>query len=76
MFSQAKIIIEQVSKEFDVPVKKITGKGRSKTVLEARKHAIQRCRVFTELSLCELGIIFGKRDHSTIMRYLNPQDIH
>ena len=74
MLDQATKIIMEEAQISGIPAEKIIGKGRRKSVVIARKHAIRRCRVSTSLSLPELGEIFGGRDHTTILHYL--KDIH
>ena len=64
-------IISQVAEYFSVSVTDITGKSRQKNITLARQAAIYFCREFLGLSLCQIGHIFGGRDHSSIVYTLN-----
>lgn len=61
-------ILETVSRELDVSVLDIIGKGRIRTHIEARM--ISTCVIMKmhDYSLKSIGMIFGK-DHSTIIYY-------
>ena len=64
-------IITQVAEYFSVSVADITGKSRQKNITLARQAAIYFCREFLGLSLCQIGHLFGNRDHSSIVYTLN-----
>ena len=64
-------IISQVAEYFSVSVTDITGKSRQKNITLARQAAIYFCREFLGLSLCQIGHLFGGRDHSSIVYTLN-----
>ena len=66
-------IVEEESQKSGVSVHKILGKGRTKSVVTVRRMAVIRCRGLLSLSYPELGEIFGKRDHTTIINYCRPK---
>jgi chromosomal replication initiator protein len=63
-------IQEQVSIAFGISRGELTGPGRAATPLRARQVAILLTRELTELSLPEIGRLYGNRDHSTILNSL------
>jgi len=60
-----KLIMELVSDKFNLEVKDLTGKRRTKNIAAARHIAMYLCRDITALSYPEIGRLFGGRDHST-----------
>lgn len=67
-------IIKEVSRYYNVPIKEIKGKGRTKNVVNARQVSIYLIREYTDLSLKEIGTIIGDRDHSTIIYSYNKME--
>lgn len=64
-------IIPIVAERHNVTVADIKGAGRSKRVVAARFEAIAEARrLRPDLSLTQLGRLFGKRDHTTIRHAL------
>jgi chromosomal replication initiator protein len=63
-------IQEQVAQAFGISRAELTGPGRAATPLRARQIAILLTRELTELSLPEIGRLYGNRDHSTILNSL------
>ncbi len=61
----APLIMELVSDKFNLEVKDLTGKRRTKNIAAARHIAMYLCRDITALSYPEIGRLFGGRDHST-----------
>lgn len=59
-------IIESVANTFNIRESDLKGKSRKKTIANPRHIAIYLIRKHTDLSLSEIGKIFG-RDHSTII---------
>ena len=62
----AKQIIENISKRYGISVDDITGKKRTKEIVQVRHIAIYIIREVTGMSLENIGKIFG-RDHTTIL---------
>ena len=60
-------IQEIVSEFYRVPTTELRGPGRSKNLNLARQVAMYLSRELTELSLPQIGNLFGDRDHTTIM---------
>ena len=60
-------IIDAVCKYFDITRQDITGKKKSKEVVEPRMIAIYLISEILEMPLVSIGKIFGGRDHTTIM---------
>ena len=70
MYANVFDIVREEAKKFGVPARKIVGRGRRMTLVNARRSALLRCRKELNMSLNELGQVFGGRDHTTIMFYL------
>ena len=67
----ARQVVISVSAERGVPVTEIFGKSRNRTVAAARHEAIYRVKATKPtVSSSQLGIWFGKRDHTTILNAL------
>ena len=61
------IIINAVSKYYDLTPDKLSSKLRSAEVSNARNVAMYICRDYLELRLAKIGEIFGGRTHTTVM---------
>jgi chromosomal replication initiator protein len=61
------LIQAEVAKGFQVSRESIVGPSRSAAAVGARQAAIYLTRELTDLSLPQIGRIFGGRDHSTIL---------
>jgi chromosomal replication initiator protein len=68
-------IIRVVCKKYGVTEEDIKSKKKTDTVTNARQVAIYFIRKNTDLSLDEIGKIFG-RDHSTVIYSLNKIDLN
>ncbi len=64
-------ILNVVAQHFSISVADIKAKKRSKTYLIPRQIAIYLARELTDMSLPELGIAFGGKDHTTILHSYN-----
>ena len=64
------VIIEETAKYYAMDPKLITGTSRTKDVVLARQVSIYLTRSITNLSLPEIGRVYGK-DHTTIMHSLS-----
>ena len=64
-------IIHEVAQEQGVLHSDIVSQKRSAKISNARKIAVKKVRNSTNLSLSEIGKIFGGRDHSTILHLLS-----
>ncbi len=60
-------ILTAVAERFGVRVDVICGARRTRTVALPRQVAMYLLRQLTELSLVEIGRVFGGRDHTTVM---------
>jgi chromosomal replication initiator protein len=60
-------IQERVSATFGVSRSELVGSGRAATPLSARQVAIYLTRELTDLSLPQIGRLYGGRDHSTVL---------
>lgn len=69
-FVRADEIIDEVGKEFGVPLHMIMDDVRTGTVTHARQEAMCRIREQTTLSTVEVGRIF-KRHHTTVVHAWN-----
>ncbi len=59
-------IQERVSTEFAISRAELVGSSRAATALRARQAAIYLTRELTDLSLPQIGRLYGGRDHSTV----------
>ena len=71
MHALASRIINEVAQDQGVSFKDLVSQKRSAKISKARKIAIKKIRNSTNLSLSEIGKIFGGRDHSTIIHLLS-----
>jgi len=60
-------IVALVSEQFGVKVEALFGQRRTRSVAMPRQVAMYLMRQLTELSLADIGRIFGGRDHSTVI---------
>ncbi len=67
-------IIHAVSKHFGISVEDLKSKKRTETIAGARHVAIYFIKQNTELTLKEIGGIFG-RDHTTVIASLDKVDV-
>lgn len=61
------IIVSEASRYFDIAIDEILGLRRDRPFVHARHIAMYLCRELTDLSLPQIGLRFGGRDHSTVM---------
>jgi len=60
-------ILSAVSERFGVKTEMIVGQRRTQVVALPRQVAMYLLRQLTDLSLVEIGRVFGGRDHSTVL---------
>ncbi len=60
-------IIECVSKHFGIRLPDLLGRKRTRSISQPRQIAMYLARKLTPLSLEEIGMHFGGRDHSTVL---------
>ena len=68
-------ILKQVSKKHGVSVEDIKSKKKTDSIATARHISVYIIRKLTDLSLKEIGKVFG-RDHSTIISSLNKVELN
>ena len=61
------LIINQVCKFYNVEESVLRGTQKTKGVAEARQVAMYLIRKMTNLSLPQIGQVFGNRDHTTVL---------
>ena len=61
------VIINAVSKYFDISPEKIVGSGRVKEIVSARAIAMYICRELLEANYDTIGSYFGDKKHSTVI---------
>ena len=61
------VIQERVSRAFGISRAELVGSTRAATPLRARQVAIYLTRELTDLSLSQIGRLYGGRDHSTVL---------
>ncbi|WP_343126551.1 chromosomal replication initiator protein DnaA [Buchnera aphidicola] len=62
-----KKILKKVSEHYNITIKDLLSKKRSKSISHPRQIAISLTKKLTQYSLPEIGIFFGGRDHTTIL---------
>ena len=60
-------IVRKVSQISRVAEKDIVGKSRKKDLVQARQAAMFLCRTLLDVSLNNIGVYFGGRDHTTVI---------
>ena len=60
-------IISQVAKYFYLTFDDIVGRSRTKKIALARQIAMYLVRELTSMSLNDIGLVFGGKDHTTVM---------
>ena len=68
-------ILKQVSKKHGVSVEDIKSKKKTDSIANARHISIYIIRKLTDLSLKEIGKVFG-RDHSTVISSINKVELN
>ena len=68
-------ILKQVSKKHGVSVEDIKSKKKTDSIANARHISIYVIRKLTDLSLKEIGKVFG-RDHSTVISSINKVELN
>lgn len=61
------LIMNQTAEYFEIKIDHLCSTDRSQEVSYARQIAMYLCRELTEISLPRIGVIFGNRDHSTVL---------
>ncbi len=68
-------IQEQVATRFGISRAELVGTSRAATPLRARQVAIYLTRELTDLSLPQIGRLYGGRDHSTVLNSLRRVEV-
>jgi chromosomal replication initiator protein len=68
--TSAEEIQQQVAERFGISRAELVGSSRAATPLRARQVAIYLTRELTDLSLPQIGRLYGGRDHSTVLNSL------
>lgn len=64
-------IVCHVCQHYGVKPKDITSNKRTRPVVQVRQLAMFLCKKYTGLSLSQIGLHIGKRDHSTVIHSCN-----
>lgn len=64
-------IIATVCRQYGIKQKEIVSKSRKQAIVQARQIAMHLCHKYTEATYSQMGRIFGKRDHSTVLYACN-----
>lgn len=73
MENEAIKIILDIANRKGLLVQDILGRSKALSIVAARRQAIREVRASTNMSLPEMGKVFGNRDHTTILHYLNNE---
>ena len=65
-----KEILEETAVKYRLSIEAMVGPSRHKTLVAARREAAERMRDETSLTLKAIGLLIGRRDHSTIVNLL------
>jgi len=63
----AATIMAVVAEYFGNSIEELCGPGKTRAVAQSRQIAMYLCRELTDLSLPKIGLLFGGRDHTTVM---------
>lgn len=69
-----RIVKQEMAALHKVRVRDLDGPSRNITVVAARHAAMRIIRSETKLSLPQIGKLFGRRDHSTVLNAINKKD--
>lgn len=64
-------IIAVICKHYAIKQKEIVSKSRKQAIVQARQVAMFLCHKYTDTTYSQIGRIFGKRDHSTVLYACN-----
>jgi chromosomal replication initiator protein len=64
-------ILSATAAAFDVSIPELEGPSRRQPLARARQVAMYLCRQLTDLSLPRIGMLFGGRDHTTVLHGIN-----
>lgn len=67
----AETIIQEVARFYELDANAIRGQSQNKEISTARNVAMYIIREMTQLSLAEIGQLFGGRHHSTVLNSIN-----
>src|SRR5919106_5883525 len=65
------LVMSVAADYFDITSEDIRSANRSRPLVTARQTAMYLCRELTDLSLPQIGVRFGGRDHSTVIHATN-----
>lgn len=60
-------VVELITQQFAISARDLTGKSRTQAISLPRQIAMYMLREHTELSLEDIGRVFGNRDHTTVL---------
>lgn len=69
-------VCDTVAAYYDLRSADLVGKSRQRQVAFARQMAMSLCRSMLQMSLPEIGRVFGGRDHSTVLSSLRKIEDH
>jgi chromosomal replication initiator protein len=61
------VILEATAQQFGLEIDQLTGKSRTRDLVNARQIGMYVCRELTDLSYPQIGKQFGGRDHTTVI---------
>jgi chromosomal replication initiator protein len=64
-------ILSATAAAFDVTIAELESPSRRQPLARARQVAMYLCRQLTDLSLPKIGLLFGSRDHTTVLHGVN-----
>ena len=76
VYAAAERILAEVGAEHNVSPWAIRGRSRMKHIVAARHCAAVRLRYELDLSLKAVGLLLGRRDHSTVIHALGKFPTH
>ena len=68
--NELEVILDEVCREYSVTVEEIKSKSRIRKINDSRQVAMHLLYKYTTMSLKEVGIELGRRDHTTVMHGL------
>lgn len=68
------LIMQEVASYFGLTLQDLTSPARRRSIVQARHVAMYLCRTLTDLSLPQIGSLFGGRDHTTVLHSIRKID--
>jgi len=69
-----KVMFEIIYEQTQISFEELESKGRKRTIVDVRKKAMVIFAIYLDYTLEKTGLLFGGRDHSTVVHAINSHD--